>query len=264
MNADLYHRHNIQTFGQGSRTLVFAHGYGCDQNMWRPVADALAGEYRIVLFDYVGFGRSDMSAYSSARYSTLQGYAEDVVAIGQTLGFEQAVFVGHSVSSMIGALASIKAPALFSDLVMVGPSPCYLAEPGYNGGFSAQQIEEMLEFLDANHLGWSQAMAPAIMGNPDRPELSQTLTNSFCATDPKVSRDFAKVTFLTDSRKDLDKVTARTLVLQCQNDIIAPIEVGEYVHAHIANSTFKLLNATGHCPNLSAPSEIAAAIRNFL
>lgn len=257
-------QHNVHVYGNGATTLVFAHGYGCDQNMWRPVADALANDFRIVLFDYIGFGQSDLSAYDSGRYSSLQAYADDVVKIGEQLSLKDVVFVGHSVSAMIGALASISAPKLFSDLIMVGPSPYYLEDGDYHGGFTRNQIDEMLEFLDLNHLGWSQAMAPTIMGNPDRPELGQTLTNSFCATDPQVASDFAKVTFLSDSRQELRKITARTLILQCDDDIIAPVNVGEYVHHNIPGSTFVRLEASGHCPNLSAPDEVTAAIRSFL
>ena len=257
-------RNNVKVYGAGERALIFAHGYGCDQNMWRPVADALAPDYKIVLFDYVGFGDSDLSAYDSAKYSSLQAYADDVVEIAQHLELKNAVFIGHSVSAMIGALASIAALELFSDLIMVGPSPHYLKDGDYDGGFTPTEIDEMLEFLDLNHLGWSEAMAPLIAGNPDRPEIGQALTNSFCATDPQVARDFAKVTFLSDSRKDLKNISARTLILQCDQDIIAPDNVGQYVNKAIEGSTFKRLNATGHCPNLSAPSEVIQAIRGFL
>lgn len=232
--------------------------------MWEPVARTFERGFRVVLFDYVGHGGSDLSAYDAGRYSSLAGYADDVIDIGHALGLRSAVFVGHSVSAMIGALASLKAPAMFSDLVMVGPSPRYMDDEGYKGGFSRDQIDELLEFLADNHLGWSTAMAPAIMGNPDRPELSERLENSFCRTDPEIARDFARVTFLSDNRADLAAIQARTLVLQCSSDIIAPVEVGEYVHANVPNSAFRLLRATGHCPNLSAPEEVAAAIREFV
>ena len=194
----------------------------------------------------------------------LHGYADDVVEIGRELALQDAVFVGHSVSAMIGALATLKAPGMFSDLVMVGPSPRYIDDEGYTGGFSSQQVEELLEFLADNHLGWSAAMAPAIMGNADRPELGERLTNSFCNTDPRIARDFARVTFLSDNRNDLPAITARTLVLQCREDIIAPPCVGEYVHAAVPDSRYVLLDATGHCPNLSAPEEVTAAIRGFV
>ncbi len=244
--------------------MMFSHGFGCDQSMWAEVAGAFEEDFRIILFDHVGAGRSDLSAYDSQKYSTLDGYADDVVQIGRALDLKNAVFVGHSVSAMIGALASIKAPGMFSDLIMVGPSPRYLDDEGYVGGFSSGQVEELLEFLADNHLGWSAAMAPAIMGNRDRPKLGERLANSFCATDPEIAREFARVTFLSDNREDLAKVVARTLVLQCSDDIIAPISVGEYVHATIPGSHYRLLNATGHCPNLSAPEEVTAAIRDFV
>jgi sigma-B regulation protein RsbQ len=250
--------------GVGERVMMFAHGFGCDQSMWEPVARNFERDFRVVLFDYVGHGRSDLSAYSADRYSSLQAYADDVVEIGRALDLSDAVFVGHSVSAMIGALATLKAPGMFSDLVMVGPSPRYIDDADYRGGFSREQIEELLEFLTDNHLGWSAAMAPAIMGNADRPELSARLENSFCSTDPEIARDFARVTFLSDNRSDLAGVGARTLVLQCTNDIIAPIEVGEYVHAQLPRSEFRMLQATGHCPNLSAPEEVTAAIREFV
>lgn len=243
---------------------MFAHGFGCDQNMWTMVARRFEEDFRVVLFDHVGAGRSDLAAYDPAKYATLDGYADDVVEIGRALKLTDAIFVGHSVSAMIGALASIKAPGMFSDLVMVGPSPRYVDDDGYVGGFSQLQVEELLDFLADNHLGWSAAMAPAIMGNADRPELGEALTNSFCATDPEIARQFARATFFADNRADLPDITARTLVLQCRDDIIAPTAVGEYVSAHIPGSRFMLLDATGHCPNLSAPEEVTAAIRAFV
>jgi sigma-B regulation protein RsbQ len=263
-SKSVLHRHNVNVSGAGERTMMFAHGFGCDQTMWEPVSRTFKHDFRVVLFDYVGHGRSDLTAYSADRYSSLHGYARDVVEIGRALDLRDAVFVGHSVSAMIGALASLAAPGLFSDLVMVGPSPRYIDDDGYRGGFSREQIDELLEFLADNHLGWSAAMAPAIMGNSDRPELSSRLENSFCSTDPEIARDFARVTFLSDNRSDLGSVRARTLVLQCTDDIIAPVEVGEYVHSSMPRSEFRMLQATGHCPNLSAPDEVAAAIRDFV
>ena len=257
-------RHNVNISGSGERTIMFAHGFGCDQTMWEPVARNFEADFRTVLFDYLGHGRSDSSDYSAERYASLDAYAEDVVEIGRALELRGAIFVGHSVSAMIGALASLKAPEMFSDLVMVGPSPRYIDDDGYRGGFSRGQIDELLEFLAANHLGWSAAMAPAIMGNPDRPELGARLENSFCRTDPAIARDFARATFLSDNRGDLPSVRARALVLQCSDDIIAPLPVGEYVHAALPRSEFRLLRATGHCPNLSAPDEVTAAIREFV
>jgi len=257
-------RNNVQVSGNGDRVMMFSHGFGCDQSMWHEVARQFESDFRVVLFDHVGAGRSDLAAYESAKYSTLDGYASDVVEIGRALDLHDAIFVGHSVSAMIGALASIAAPGMFSDLVMVGPSPRYIDDEGYTGGFSRPQVEELLDFLEENHLGWSAAMAPAIMGNPGKPELGTRLTNSFCATDPTIAREFARTTFMSDNRHDLARITARTLVLQCREDIIAPTAVGEYVHANIPGSRFMLLDATGHCPNLSAPAEVTAAIRAFV
>lgn len=244
--------------------MVFAHGFGCDQNMWLPVAREFETDFKVVLFDHVGAGRSDLGAYDTVKYSRLEGYAQDIVEIGRALDLENAILVGHSVSAMIGALATLQAPGMFSDLVMVGPSPRYIDDGEYVGGFSQEQIEELLDFLADNHLGWSAAMAPAIMGNPERPELGEALTNSFCATDPEIARQFARTTFFSDNREDLPRIKARTLVLQCREDIIAPPCVGEYVHRHIPGSSYVLLDATGHCPNLSAPDQVITAIRDFV
>jgi sigma-B regulation protein RsbQ len=244
--------------------MLFAHGFGCDQNMWRFVAPAFEKDFKTILFDHVGAGGSDLSAYDPVKYSTLAGYADDVVELGRELGLREAVFVGHSVSSMIGVLASIKAPGMFSSLVLVGPSARYIDEGDYKGGFSETQIEELLEFLEDNHMGWSAQMAPAIMGNPDRPELGEELNNSFCRTDPAIVKHFARVTFTSDNRSDLPKVTTPTLILQCSEDIIASTEVGEYVQRAIPGSKLMILKATGHCPNLSAPEEVVSAMRAFV
>jgi sigma-B regulation protein RsbQ len=244
--------------------MMFAHGFGCDQNMWRYVAPAFEDHFRTILFDHVGAGGSDLSAYDPSKYSDLSGYANDVLEIGRELGLCNATFVGHSVSAIIGILASRKAPTLFNNLVLVGPSPRYINDDGYIGGFTAEQIEELLEFLSDNYMGWSAAMAPMIMRNPERPELTEELTNSFCRTDPEIAKAFARVTFMSDNRADLGGVKARTLILQCSEDIIAPFEVGDYVHRHIGGSKLVVMNATGHCPNLSAPTETIAAIRAFI
>jgi sigma-B regulation protein RsbQ len=257
-------RNNVRVRGAGHRTMIFAHGFGCDQNMWRFVAPAFEKDFMTVVFDHVGAGGSDLSAYDSAKYSTLSGYAKDVVEIGTELGLKDSAFVGHSVSSMIGVLAARQAPGMFGKLVLIGPSPRYIDDDGYVGGFSAQQIEELLRFLDSNHMGWSMQMAPMIMGNPDRPELGQELTNSFCSTDPEIAKAFARVTFTSDNREDLAEVSLPTLVLQCSEDIIAPPEVGEFVARNIPNSQMIVLDATGHCPNLSAPEEVIAAMRPFV
>ncbi len=262
---DVLKRNNVKVSGAAEgQAMIFAHGFGCDQNMWRFVTPAFEDEYRVVLFDHVGAGLSDPSAYSRGKYESLKGYATDVLEICRELGLTRAIFVGHSVSAMIGVLAALQEPDRFERLVLVGPSPRYIDDGDYTGGFSREDIDGLLESLDSNYLGWSSAMAPVIMGNPDRPELGSELTNSFCRTNPEIAKHFARVTFLSDNRADLPKLKIRSLILQCQEDAIAPRSVGEYVHRQIPDSELVLLKATGHCPNLSAPEETIAAIQGFL
>lgn len=258
-------RNNVRVSGRADgQPMIFAHGFGCDQNMWRFVAPAFEDRYRIVLFDHVGAGQSDPSAYHRSKYQSLQGYATDVLEICRDLGLTRAIFVGHSVSAMIGVLAAVEEPDRFAKLILIGPSPRYIDDGDYAGGFSREDIEGLLDSLDSNYLGWSSAMAPVIMGNPDRPELGAELTNSFCRTDPAIAKHFARTTFLSDNRADLPKVKAPALILQCSDDAIAPRAVGEYVHRQIPGSTLVLMQATGHCPNLSAPQETIDAIEGFL
>jgi sigma-B regulation protein RsbQ len=265
MAADVLTRNNVTLAGPpDGRVMVFAHGFGCDQHMWRFVAPAFADRFRTVRFDYVGAGGSDATAYDPERYATLDGYALDVLEICDALDVHDAVFVGHSVSAMIGVLAAGAEPDRFGALVLVGPSPRYLDDDDYVGGFAPDDIDGLLDSLDSNYLGWSRSMAPVIMGNPDRPELGAELTASFCRTDPEIQKRFARATFLADNRVDLGKVTVPTLVLQCSDDVIAPDAVGAYVHAHIPGSRLVRLAATGHCPNLSAPEETIGAIEAFL
>jgi sigma-B regulation protein RsbQ len=257
-------RNNVVMVGrEDGPLLMLAHGFGCDQNMWRLVVPALAEEFRLVLFDHVGAGQSDMSAWDAERYATLDGYADDVLRICRELDLREVILVGHSVSAMIGVLAAAREPERFAKLVLLNPSPHYLDDGDYRGGFSAADIEELLESLDSNYLGWSAAMAPVIMGNPDRPELGRELTNSFCRTDPRIASVFARATFLSDNRADLAKVGVPTLVLECASDVIAPREVGAFVHAQIPGSHLVTLDAVGHCPQLSAPQATAQAIISF-
>ena len=246
------------------RPMVFVHGFGCDQAMWRFVAPDFEVDHRVVLLDLVGAGNSDLSAYDPAKYDSLDGYADDVVEICRELDLRDVVLVGHSVSAMIGVLATQRAPDLFGALVMVGPNPRYVDDGDYVGGFSRTDIAGLLDALDANHLGWSAQMAPVIMGNPEHPELAEELTNSFCRTDPGIAAQFARVTFLSDNRSDLPGVAVPTLVLQCSEDAIAPDVVGRFVHEQVPGSVFTKLRATGHVPHLSAPEETTAAIRAFL
>lgn len=257
-------RHNITFDGPADGpVLMLAHGFGCDQNMWRLVRPDLEQRHRVLLFDHVGMGRSDTSAWTAQRYATLDGYADDVLRICRELDLPPVVFVGHSVSAMIGVLAANREPDRFAGLVLLTPSPRYIDDEGYHGGFSRADIDELLDSLESNYLGWSAAMAPVIMGNPDRPELGEELTGSFCRTDPEVARVFARATFLSDNRADLADVTVPTLVLECTHDAIAPREVGAFVQARIAGSRLVTLDATGHCPQLSAPRSTSAAIASF-
>ncbi len=263
--VDVIQRNNVTVSGpREAQPIMFAHGYGCDQNMWRYVAPRFADRYKVVLFDHVGAGRSDLSAYDRTKYHSLDGYAADIVEIIDTLGLSDVIFVGHSVAAMMGVLAARMRPELFAKLILVGPSPRYIDDNGYRGGFTAEQVDELLTSLESNFLGWSAQMAPVIMGNPDRPELGEELTNSFCSTDPDIAAHFAEVTFRSDNRDDLAQVRVPALVLQCSDDVIAPDEVGRFVHETLPNSTFVKLAAVGHCPNLSAPAETTAAIEQFL
>ncbi len=265
MNANILTRNNVKIFGTGKQPLVFAHGFGCDQNMWRFVTPAFAEAYQIVLFDYVGSGKSDLAAYNSARYSHLSGYAQDINDIVDSLGLEDIIFVGHSVSSVIGMLASLKKPERFQQLIMVGPSPRYINDPpDYVGGFERADIEGLFAMMDKNYLGWASFLAPAIMQNPEKPELSNELKDSFCSTDPVIARQFAQATFFSDNREDLAKVQVPSLILQCTDDIIAPLVVGEYLHQHLPQSTLRVLKATGHCPHLSHPDETITVIKDYL
>lgn len=264
---DVVGRNNVTVLGDPDGTaMVFSHGFGCDQNMWRFVAPRFEDRFRTVLFDHVGFGNSDLTAYDPARYSSLDGYADDLLEVCDALDLDHVVFVGHSVAAMIGMKAALADPDRFAHLIMVSPSPCYIDDEstGYVGGSSRADIDDLLESLDQNYLGWSSAMAPVIMGNDDRPELGQELTNSFCRTDPAIASQFARVTFLSDCRSDLAELTVPSLVLQCDPDPIAPRVVGEYVQRTVPTCEFTLLDATGHCPNLSAPEATTAAIEAYL
>jgi sigma-B regulation protein RsbQ len=263
--VDLTARHNVTIAGPADgQPMLFAHGFGCDQNMWRFVAPRFADRFTCVLFDHVGAGGSDLSAYDPDRYSTLAGYADDVLALCRHLDLRDVVFVGHSVSAMIGVLAAIEEPDRFAKLVLVGPSPRYLDDQGYVGGFTEADIDDLLDSLGSNYLGWSTAMAPAIMGNPDRPELGAELTESFCSTDPVIARRFAEATFYADNRNDLPKVSVPSLVLQCSDDMVAPNAVGEYIARETPGSTLRVMRATGHCPHMSAPEETIALMREYL
>jgi sigma-B regulation protein RsbQ len=260
----IHHRHNIHIEGSGAKTMLLAHGFGCDQNMWRFIVPAFVPDYRVVLFDHVGAGKSDITQYRPEKYATLDGYAEDVLEIIDAVRGAPVIFVGHSVSSMIGVLAAAKQPQAFERLILIGPSPRYINDSDYVGGFSRADIEGLLATLDSNYLGWSTATAPAIMGNRDRPELAGELAESFCRTNPEIAKQFARVTFLSDNRRDLAHIEVPTLILQCSEDVIAPDSVGQFVNDQMPRSALVRLSATGHCPHMSAPEETIAAMRKYL
>ncbi|MDF1738615.1 MAG: alpha/beta hydrolase [Verrucomicrobiales bacterium] len=258
-------RNNVTVFGKGSRAFVFAHGFGCDQHMWRYLTPAFEDDYRIILFDYVGAGKSDISAYDSERYSTLEGYAQDVLEVLRELDLKDVIFAGHSVSSIIGALAWLEEPERFSHLIMVAPSPCYLNQlPDYVGGFERADIDGLLDLMDKNFLGWAGFLAPMVMQNSDKPELTGELEESFCSTDPVAAGEFAKATFLSDYRHVLPEVSVPSLILQCSDDVIAPVGVGDYMHERLPCSELRRMKATGHCPHVSHPDETINLIRDYL
>lgn len=264
MDQTILKRNNVRIIGNGQQPMLLAHGFGCDQNMWRYITPAFENDYKIILFDYVGSGKSDISAYNKERYASLEGYVQDILDIAAALDLKDAIFVGHSVSSMTGLLAAIREPQYFAKLVLIGPSPCYINKDTYFGGFEKRDIESLLETMEKNYIGWANFLAPNIMANPQRPELGKELTDSFCSTDPVIARQFAEVTFFSDNRNDLGKVKIPSLILQCSEDIIAPQQVGQYLSEKIPDSTLKILNATGHCPHMSAPEETVAAINEYL
>lgn len=263
--VDIIQRNHVQVIGEGERTIMLSHGFGCDQSMWQFITPAFEKQYRIVLFDYVGSGHSDLTAYSTEKYGTLHGYAQDVLDIIAALELSQVIFIGHSVSSMIGMLASIEQPERFDRLIMIGPSPRYLNDGAdYMGGFEKSDITELLDMMEMNFAGWASFMAPLAMNNPDLPSLTKELERSFISTDPVIARAFAEVTFLSDHRQDLAKSAVPTLIMQCSDDSIVPIGVGEYLHRHLSGSTFRLLEAKGHYPHISHPEETIRIIREYL
>ncbi|MBA2562598.1 MAG: alpha/beta hydrolase [Chitinophagaceae bacterium] len=261
---NILQRNNVKITGEGHETLLFAHGFGCDQNSWRHITSAFSLHYKLILFDFIGAGQSDFSGYNKTRYNNLEGYSEDIFEICNQLKIKDAIFIGHSVSCMIGALAAIKYPSVFKKLIFIGPSPHYLNDNGYVGGFEKEDIETLLELMEDNYISWAKSMAPAIMGNPQQPALGKELTDNFCSTDPEIAKAFARVTFLSDNRKDLPKIPVESLTLQCSDDILAPLEVGYYIKQNTPDNKLVILKATGHCPHMSAPEETINAIRSFI
>lgn len=266
MNHPALLRHNVQIMGDGPRTLVLAHGFGCDQSIWRHVVPTLAAQHRLVLFDHVGHGESDPRAFDPVRHSTLNGYAQDIAQISEALDLHDAVLVGHSVSAMIGMLAISKAPGRFSQLVMLSPSPCFLNHPadGYVGGFERQDLEELLQLMDNNYTGWAAYLAPVVGGGAHQPEASAEMQVRFCALNPDVARTFARATFFTDLRAELPSFAAHTLIVQCAYDALAPVSVGNYMHRVMPNTQLHTLPAYGHCAQLSHPKETVALVETFI
>ena len=265
MPQNVLTRNNVKVFGKGTQPMLFAHGFGCDQNMWRFITPAFEEDYQIVLLDYVGAGKSDLTAYSPERYGSLDGYAQDILDVCEALDLSNVIFVGHSVSGVIGMLAAIREPDRFARLILVSPSPRYLNDPPeYAGGFNQADIEGLLMMMEKNYMGWAHYLAPVVMGNPQQPGLEQELEASFCSTDPVIARRFAEVTFFSDNRDDLPGVPVPSLILQCAEDLIAPMEVGHYLHRHLPDSTLRLMQATGHCPHMSHPAETIQMMKEYL
>lgn len=261
---DYRHRNNVNVMGEGQVTLIFSHGFGCDQSMWRYLTDHFTAQFRVVLYDLMGAGKSDLSSYEPDKYESLLGYAQDLKGIIDQFAMGPVIHVGHSVSAMIGILADRQNPGQIDAHVLIGPSPCYIDSDDYVGGFKSEDIDSLLDTLESNYLGWSSTMAPVIMGAPGQPALAEELTNSFCRTDPEIARQFARVTFLSDNRMDVVGLTTPTLILQSTDDLIAPIAVGEFLHASMPNSTFCIVENVGHCPHMSVPSECTHAMDGFL
>jgi sigma-B regulation protein RsbQ len=265
MTTDILKRNTVKITGKGEQPMLFAHGFGCDQNFWHLVAPAFADQYRVILFDYVGAGSSDRQAYDPERYSSLNGYAFDILEVCHTLDLKDVIFVGHSISSMIGILASIQEPALFKQLILLGASPCFFNDPPhYMGGFQRADLEGLLNMMENNYVGWASFVAPVAMKNPDRPELAHELENSFNAADHAILQQFASLTFLCDEREALPKVTVPSLILQPSEDSFVPLAVGKYLEHHLADSTLQVMKATGHFPHVGYPAETIQAIKGYL
>lgn len=261
---DILQRHYVRSYGSGTHPMVFSHGFGTDQHAWQYMAPAFAASHRVVLFDLVGAGNSDKAAYDFTRYGTLEGYADDLVALLRTLQLPKVVYVGHSVSGMIGVLAAIRAPELFERLVLLAASPCYLNDGDYRGGFEVTDLEELLGFLDRDYRAWSHTMVPNLVGGDMRPELVDEVLASFSRVEPAIARQFARAAFLSDYRSQLTQLRIPSLIIQCAEDFVAPAEVGQYLHEHLAGSTLEILNTTGHYPHLNAPVATIACVERYL
>lgn len=264
MNDTIIDRNNIHILGKGNIPMLFLHGYGCDQQMWRFVYPASEDDYKVILMDHVGSGKSDLEAYDFEKYSSLNGYADDLLEIIEAFQLKETIIVAHSVSAMIALLAAAERPSLFSKLILLGPSPCYINKPPYHGGFSQDDIDELVSTLESNYLGWSSFITPVIIGDSNQKEYAEELKNSFCSMNPTIAKHFAKVTFLSDNREDLKRVKTPALIIQTNPDVIAPVQVGQYVHQNLFGSTYVEIPTTGHCPHLTAPNEVIFSIKKYL
>ena len=257
-------RNNVNIIGDAKKVILFAHGFGCDQNSWKYIRNDFASDYQLVLFDYVGAGNSDLSFYDAQKYNSLYGYANDILELCDELKLKDIIFVGHSVSCMIGALAAIIQPAIFKKLVFIGPSPCYITKGSYIGGFDQETIDSLLEVMEEDYISWAKSLAPAIMDKNNSPLLGKELSDSFCSIDPAIAKQFARVTFLSDNRKDLPLIPVESLTIQCSDDMIAPMEIGEYINQNTPGNTLTVLDAYGHCPHMSHPEKTITAIRAYI
>lgn len=263
--VDVLSRNNVNVLGRGDQVIVFGHGLACDQRVWNNIISDFTDDYKVVLYDYVGAGNSDLSFFNLDRYSSLSGYALDLMEILESLNVKDVIFVGHSVSAMVGVLASIKKPDLFSKLILVGSSPRYLnSADAYIGGFEQSDIDELIDLMEVNFNGWATLAASMFMNNPDRLALSENLSKAFKKEDAVIVKNFAEVVFLSDHRKDLPQVSVPSLIMQCSEDSIVPLETAKYLHKNLKGSELVVMKATGHYPQLSYPKETVEVIKDYL
>lgn len=262
---DIIKKNNVKVVGKGEQVILCAHGFGCEQSMWKYITPMFMDRYKIIVFDYVGAGLSDLSAYNSEKYGELDGYKQDILDVIDELHLQEVILIGHSISSMIGMLAAIERPEVFKKLIMIGPSPCYLnTDDGFKGGFEKEDVEELLLMMEMNFTGWASYMAPVGMGEEASQHLTQDLEQVFISTNPKIAREFAEVTFYSDYRHRLHEMQVPTLILQCAEDSIVPLHIGSYLHQQLANSTLRVMKIKGHYPHISHPRETYVEINNFL
>ncbi|WP_316806398.1 alpha/beta hydrolase [Pedobacter agri] len=257
-------RNNVKILGQGSQVIMFAHGFGCAQSSWKYITDAFLEDYRVILFDYVGSGQSDQNQYDYHKYSTLEGYACDVIDIIEALGLKDIIFVGHSVSSMIGMIAALQIPESFKKLIFIGPSPRYLNDRDYIGGFESADIESIFTQIAEDYVGWTKGISPAVMDKAEQPELADFLQECFEETEPSIALAFAMATFKADYRHQIKNLRVPSLTLQSSNDMMAPQSAGEYIHQNTRDNFLVVMKATGHFPHISEPKETIREIKDFI